>query len=55
MGSEIGEVKVDKIEDGKSTCDVKKGGEEIMKAFDENIPNRIVTRPKSFLGGLLKL
>lgn len=55
MWSEIGEVKVDKIEDGKSTCDVKKGGEEIMKAFDENIPNRIVTRPKSFLGGLLKL
>ena len=55
MWSEIGEVKVDKIDDDRSSCDVKKGGEEIMKAFDENIPNRIVTRPKSFLGGLLKL
>ena len=55
MWSEIGEVKVDEIGENSSSCDVKKGGEEIMKAFDENIPNRIVTRPKSFLGGLLKL
>ena len=54
--NEIGELKVKKIIDGdKTSCTVKKGGEEIMTAMEEGAAIRVVTRPKSFLGGLLKL
>ncbi len=54
--NEIGELKVKKIVDAdNTTCSVKNGGEEIMKAMEEGADIRVVTRPKSFLGGILKM
>lgn len=54
--NEIGEVKVKELlNDQASTCSVSKGAEAILNAVEEGIETRVVTKPKSFLGGLLKL
>ena len=37
-----------------ASCSVSSGAAEIYKAFEESGVTRVVTKPKSLLGGLLK-
>lgn len=51
----IGELKVKEITGTESaSCSVSSGAAEIYKAFEESGVTRVVTKPKSLLGGLLK-